>query len=48
MKIGIVTFFYNSTNYGGILQACALTHILNNEGFEAEQICYDYNYYPSV
>ena len=43
-KIGIITYFYNSTNYGGILQAYALCKALNSlEGVEAEQISYDYD-----
>ena len=33
--------FYNSTNYGGILQAYALTNYLNRCGYDAEQICYN-------
>ncbi len=40
-KIGIVTHYYNSSNYGGILQAYALCRYLNNHGAVAEQICYD-------
>ena len=37
-KIGIVTMYHNSINYGGVLQAYALTKILNENGCEAEQI----------
>lgn len=43
VKIGIVTHYYNSTNFGGNLQAYALCKFLN-ETFsfaEAEQIAYD-------
>lgn len=40
-RLGIITHYYNSTNYGGVLQAYALCHFLNEEGCEAEQICYD-------
>lgn len=40
MKIGIITHYYNSANYGGNLQAYALTRYLNKE-YSAEQICYD-------
>lgn len=40
MKIGIITHFYNSTNYGGVLQAYALCRHLNNRGHEASQILY--------
>ncbi|MCR5142752.1 MAG: polysaccharide pyruvyl transferase family protein [Ruminococcus sp.] len=39
-KIGIITHYYKSTNYGGNLQAYALCKYLINEGYEAEQICY--------
>ena len=43
-KICIITNYYNSTNYGGILQAYALCKALNSlEGVEAEQISYDYD-----
>lgn len=38
MKIGIVTHYYNSDNYGGNLQAYALCRILQNMGEEPEQI----------
>lgn len=43
-KIGIITFYFNNYNYGGILQAYALEHFLNNklsDDIYAEQICYD-------
>lgn len=40
MKIGIITQYYKSQNYGGNLQAFALCHIINKLGFDAEQICY--------
>ena len=40
-KIGIISMFYNSTNYGGILQAYALVKYLEKNGYNAEQICYD-------
>lgn len=41
MKIGIVTLYYNSTNYGGVLQAYALCKALNQLGYQAEQIQLD-------
>ncbi len=41
MKIGIVTHYYKSENYGGNLQAYALCSALNKLGYEAEQICLD-------
>ena len=41
-KIGIVTHYYKSTNYGANLQAYALCWFLNREGYHAEQIAYKY------
>ena len=41
MKIGILTHYYKSPNYGGNLQAYALAEYLNSVGFSAEQVCYD-------
>lgn len=40
MKIGILTHYYNSFNYGGNLQAYALVTSLIESGYDAEQICY--------
>ena len=40
-KIGILTHYYKSKNYGGNLQAYALCEYLNNNGYTAEQICFD-------
>ncbi len=40
-KIGIITHYYNSHNYGGLLQAYALCRILDEYGYDAEQISYD-------
>lgn len=39
-KIGILTEYYNSKNYGGNLQAYALCKFLNNQGYRSEQIQY--------
>jgi len=39
-KIGILTMYYNSINYGGTLQAYALQRYLENKGFESKQICF--------
>ena len=39
-RIGILTYYHNSHNYGGLLQAYALCKFLNNSGYNAEQICY--------
>lgn len=41
MKIGVMTHYYKSTNYGGNLQSYALVRVLNNQGFDAEQISYE-------
>lgn len=38
--IKILTFFYNSTNYGGMLQAYALCRFLSIHNYKCEQICY--------
>lgn len=43
-KIGILTYYYKSKNIGGLLQSYALTSILNKYNFQAEQICFDYDY----
>ena len=40
MKVGILTHFHNSINYGGVLQAYALCKFLNNCGHDASQILY--------
>lgn len=42
-KIGILTMYYNSFNYGGLLQAYALVKYLNNKGYDAKQISYDFS-----
>lgn len=39
-RVGIVTHYYKSRNFGGLLQAYALCRALRELGFEAEQICY--------
>lgn len=39
-KCGIITMYYNSINYGGVLQAYALQKFLENNGIEARQICF--------
>lgn len=38
-KIGVVSFYYYNFNYGGLLQACALTKSIKKLGFDAEQVC---------
>ncbi|MBQ2815851.1 MAG: polysaccharide pyruvyl transferase family protein [Clostridia bacterium] len=40
MKVGILTHFHNSVNYGGVLQAYALCEFLNKNGHDASQILY--------
>lgn len=41
MKIGTITLYYNTKNYGGVLQAYALTKFLCNEGHDAKQITFN-------
>lgn len=43
MNIGIITHFYNSNNYGGVLQAYALTKYLKKADIVAEQIRYPFS-----
>ena len=38
MRIGIVTHYYKSNNYGGNLQAYALCKIISSLGYDVEQI----------
>ena len=41
-KVGILTHYFNSKNYGGVLQAYGLEKVINKlNGFSAEQICYE-------
>ena len=40
LRVGIITHYYKSTNYGGNLQAYALCEILKKNGYDAEQICF--------
>lgn len=40
-KVGVLTMYHQSINYGGLLQAYALCHFINSlDGFCAEQISY--------
>ena len=39
-KIGILTHYYNNSNYGGNLQAYALVKFLKEKGYLAEQVCF--------
>ena len=47
MKIGIITLYNNTNNYGGALQAFALTYYLESIGVEGRQISYDKNSYSN-
>lgn len=42
-KIGIINFHYSNNNYGAVLQACALQHVVHSYGYDVENI----NYIPS-
>ena len=39
-KVGIISLYHNSYNYGGVLQAFALNYTINELGYEAYQIDY--------
>lgn len=39
-KVAILTLYYQSYNYGGLLQAYALQKVLTKMGYQAEQISY--------
>lgn len=40
-KIGILTLYYNNSNYGGLLQAYALYKKISELGYDVKQISYD-------
>lgn len=40
LHIGIITYYFGSENYGGLLQAYALQSFLNSQGYDSVQICY--------
>ena len=40
-KVGIITQYYKSHNYGGLLQAYALTNVIKKLGYNVDQIAYD-------
>lgn len=40
IRIGIISLYYNSVNYGGLAQAYALNTFLNGMGYNAELISY--------
>jgi len=43
-RIGIATMYFGSINFGGVLQAYALSTFLNNCGFECELLRYNFLY----
>lgn len=43
-KVGIITHFHGSLNYGGILQACAMCRVLEQMGISGEQIRFTMDY----
>ena len=43
-KIGIYTLFYNSINYGGILQAYALNRVIREADNDCEVLNFNYDY----
>lgn len=42
MEVGIISLYYKNHNYGGLLQAYALTSYLNSHGVDCEQISWDF------
>lgn len=40
LRVGIITMYFNSKNYGGLLQSYALVRFLEKNNIYAEQICY--------
>lgn len=48
MKVGILTHYYQSINYGGNLQAYALAKVVRSLGHDAELICYVMNSWKTV
>lgn len=42
MRVGIISLYYKNHNYGGLLQAYALTNYLNSHGVDCEQISWDF------
>lgn len=41
-KVAIMTLYYCNKNYGGLLQAYALTKTVNKMGYICEQLCWQY------
>ena len=48
MKIGILTHYYNSLNFGGMLQSYALVAYLKKKGYDAEQVSYAFSSAPFI
>lgn len=42
-KVGILTMYYTNISHGGLLQAYSLCKKIQDMGYDAEQITYDYN-----
>jgi hypothetical protein len=40
-RVGILTFYYKNYNFGGMLQAYALQHVIDKIGVQCEQICFE-------
>ncbi|WP_172135594.1 polysaccharide pyruvyl transferase family protein [Adlercreutzia sp. ZJ473] len=40
-KIGIVTLYHDNLNFGGLLQAFALHHVVETRGYECELVTFD-------
>ena len=40
-RVGVITHYHNSKNYGGLLQAYALIKVIEKLGYKAEQIRFD-------
>ncbi len=47
-KIGILTMFFQQRNIGGLLQCYALTYFLRQNGYQAEQILFNYKVYDTL
>ena len=41
LRVAILTFYHNSNNYGGVLQAYALNKTIRQLGCECETLCYN-------
>ena len=41
VRVGIISLYYNNSNYGGLLQAYALCKVLEKSGHDCKQISYE-------